>query len=593
MSDPIEEIMRRAVSLHQAGDLVAAHKVYTQLIETAPDFPEGLNLHGVVSGQLGRKWEAVTSLQLATKLAPGNAAYQQNLGLALINAGRLMEAEQPLRLAIYLAPGLAQARANLGNVYKQQKRYAEAAACYEKALQLSPADCKTWNNLGTTRRELKDLANAESCLRKSLAIKPDFTEALSNLGVVLAETGRLQEALACYEQALGDRTPGRTPESSDLYLNYGNALRDVGREQDASAAFMYAAVHLEPDNGAAWSSLGNAALALGNNEYAGECYRRAVELHPQDPAIHFNLALYLLLNGDLKDGFAEYEWGLRGDMRQPRRPFRQPRWRGEEFRGETLLVYAEQGIGDMLQFVRFLPLVKERGGYVILEVQQGLGPLLEGIEGADQVFERADDGKIPHAFDRYVALLSLPTLLGIELDNCSAPVPYIAVSEELRAAARERLTGEPGFKVALSWYGNPAHKNDRNRSCPLEMLAPLFDIPGISWYALSPGERTRKDITATGLPLRALEMPFPEAAAVMEQMDLVISVDSAPVHLAGALGRPVWAMLPFSPDWRWLLERTDSPWYPSVCLFRQWRPGDWAGVVEKLTEALRARVSCT
>ena len=586
MANDIDELMRRAVGLHQSGNLDAAFKAYNKVIETAPDYPEALNLHGVVSGQLGRKWEAVTSLQLAAKLAPRNAVYQQNFGLALMNAGKPEEAEQPLRTAVFLAPELPQAHANLGNLYKQQKRFLDAAGCYEKALKLAPADYKSWNNLGNTRRELKDLRGAEDCLRRSLALKPDFTEALSNLGVVLAETGRLDEALGCYEKALE-----REQKNADLYINYGNALRDSGREQDASAAFMHAAVHVDPGNGAAWSSLGNAALALGNSDYAGECYRKAVALHPEDPAIHFNLALHQLLSGDLKSGFAEYEWGLRGDMRQPRRPFRQPRWRGEGFKDQTLLVYAEQGIGDMLQFVRFLPQVKARGGRVILEVQQGLGPLLEGLEGADLVFERQDDGKIPHAFDRYVALLSLPTLLDVELGNCNPKTAYLQVPTRYRESARARLEDDHGYKVALSWYGNPAHKNDRNRSCPLPLLAPLFQVPGVSWYALSPGERTRADIAATGLPLKAFDLPFPEAAGVLNQIDLTISVDSAHVHLAGALGRPVWVMLPFSPDWRWLLAREDSPWYPTARLFRQTASGDWAGLVAKLAAALADTVA--
>lgn len=581
MAKEIEELMRCAVGLHQSGELEAAFKAYGKLIELAPDYPEALNLHGVVSGQLGRKWEAVTSLQLAAKLAPGNAAYQQNFGLALMNAGKPEEAEQPLRMAVYLAPELSQAHANLGNLYKQQKKFMEAAGCYEQALKLAPGDYKSWNNLGNTRRELKDLARAEDCLRRALAIKPDFTEALSNLGVVLAETARLQDALACYEKALA-----RDQKNADLYLNYGNALRDSGREQDASAAFMHAAVHLEPSNGAAWSSLGNAALALGDTGYAGECYRKAVALHPEDPAIHFNLSLYQLMTGDLKAGFAEYEWGLRGDMRQPRRPFRQPRWQGESFQGETLLVYAEQGIGDMLQFVRFLPEVKARGGRVILEVQQGLSPLLEGLGGADLIFERQDDGKIPHPFDRYVALLSLPTLLGIELGNCDPRPAYLKPPERFKETARARLKEDRAFKIALSWYGNPAHKNDRNRSCPLPRLAPLFELPGLSWYAMSPGERTREDIAATGLPLKAFDLPFPEAAALLAEMDLVITVDSAHAHLAGALGRPVWVLLPFSPDWRWLLKRDDSPWYPSARLFRQSTPGDWAGLVAQLQSEL-------
>lgn len=585
MAKDIQGMMRRAVDLHRAGKLEAALEGYAAVLETAPDYPEALNLHGIVSGQLGRHQAAVASLQLAARLAPGDPAVQQNLGLAFINAGQLGEAERPLTQAIRLAPEFARAYANLGNLYKRQERFAEAAACYEKVLQLAPRDHKSWNNLATTRRELKDLSAAEKCLRQALVLKPNFIEALSNLGMVLAEDGRLAEALNSYEKALELRQ-----DNADLYVNYGNALRDAGREADASVAFMHAAVHVDPDSGGAWSSLGNSALALGNIDYAGECYRRAVSLAPEDPAVHFNLSLYQLLTGDLENGFAEYEWGLRGDMRQPRRPFRQPRWRGKPFPVETLLVYAEQGIGDMLQFIRFLPQVKSLGGRVLLEVQQGLAPLLEGLDGVDEIFERRDNGEIPYVFDQYVALLSLPTLLGITLKGCTPAAPYLYVPDTFAKGARARLADDGGFKVALSWYGNAAHRNDRNRSAPLIELAPLFDVPGISWYALSPAARTQQDIASTGLPIKALSLPFPEAAAVLDGMDLVISVDSAHAHLAGALGRPVWTLLPFAPDWRWLLKREDSPWYPTMRLFRQTQAGDWAGVVARVRAALVERV---
>ncbi|MGH8369756.1 MAG: tetratricopeptide repeat protein [Gammaproteobacteria bacterium] len=581
----IQEAMRRAVGMHQAGQLEEAAKAYSKIIATAPDYPEALNLHGVVCGQLGRKGEAVSSLKLAAKLVPDNPAYQQNLGKLLIELGDLENAEQALRLAIYLAPNMPQAHANLGNLYKQQKKFQQAIGCYQKALEFAPTDYKSWNNLGNTWRELKEYEKAEECLRKAHRIKPDFVEAMSNLGMVLGDREHPQEALVLFEQALK-----LDPASADLHLNYGNTLRELGRENDASAAYAEAAVKLDPKHGGAWSALGNSALALGNTEYAGECYRRAVELSPEDPAIHFNLALYLLLTGNLKEGFAEYEWGLRGDMRQPRRPFRQPRWRGEAFKDEALLVYSEQGLGDTFQFIRFLPEVKARGGRVILELQQGLTPLLKDITGVDQIIERQNDGAIPVGFDKYVALLSLPTLLDVTLDNCTPTIPYICPSDTLLAKARERLQDDTGFKIAFTWYGNPAHKNDRNRSCPLEKLAPLINMPGVSAYALSPGERTQSDIADSGLPIKSLSVTLPEAAALMHEMDLLVSVDTSHVHMMGAMGRPVWVMLPFSPDWRWLQNRDDTPWYPGARLFRQPRPRTWEAVVEQMHAALAAQL---
>ncbi|MHB1764282.1 MAG: tetratricopeptide repeat protein [Gammaproteobacteria bacterium] len=585
MDPEVRKLMQRAVTRHQAGDLEGAARLYQEVLRQAPDFAEALNLHGVATSGLGRHAEACVSLKLAVALAPANATYQQNLGRVLLEQGDLDGSEEALRIATYLAPKLAPAQSNLGNLFKKRGNLHEAVACYDRALAIAPSDHKTWNNLGTSLRELKDLPRAEDALRKALAIQPDFIPALSNLGLVLAERGVSEEALTCFVRALE-----LDSDQADLYVNYGNILRDLGRDQEASAAFAEVTVRVDPRHGGAWSSLGNAALAIGDIERAGACYRKSLECSPEDPILHFNQALYLLLTGDYASGFAEYEWGLRADLRQPRREFRKPLWQGESFAGETLLVYSEQGLGDAIQFMRFLPEVKSRGGQVVFEVHPALRNLLDQVPGADLVISRRDDGSISVPFDRYVALLSLPARFGITLESLGAKRPYLAIPEGARQAAARRFEGVSDFKVVVSWYGNPVHKNDARRSIPLKSLAPLMEIPGARFYAVAPGERTVKDIQATGFPIEAWTLPIEEAAAVIEAADLVITVDTLHAHLAGALGQTAWVLLPFMPDWRWLLKREDSPWYPSLRLFRQMKPGDWIEVVERVRVALAAEI---
>lgn len=585
MDPKIQKLMQRAVACHRAGDLDRARQLYQEVLEQSPDYAEAHNLHGVVASSLGRESEARSSLKLAVTLEPGNAAYQQNLGRVLLEQGELDGAEEALRIATYLAPRLAPAQTNLGNLYKKRGHHREAVASYERALALAPADHKTWNNLGTSLRELKELTRAEDALRKALALKPDFVSAWSNLGLVLAERGASEEALACLARGIE-----LDPDQADLYVNYGNTLRDLGRDEAASAAFAEVTVRVDPQHGGAWSALGNATLAIGEIERAGTCYRKSLEHSSADPILHFNYALYLLLTGDYENGFKEYEWGLRADLRQPRRAFHKPLWQGEPFADETLLVYSEQGLGDTIQFLRFLPDVKARGGRVLFEVHHSLQKLLDGVSGVDQVIARRDDGAITEPFDRYVALLSLPTRVGLTLASLASRPPALTLPEAAQEAARRRFEGVDDFKVILTWYGNPGHKNDSRRSIPLSTLAPLVEVPGTRFYALAPGERTTQDIQATGLPITAWSLPLEEAAAVIAAADLVITVDTLHAHLAGVMGQAGWVLLPFMPDWRWLLDRTDSPWYPSLRLFRQEKPGQWPDVIERVRVALAAEI---
>lgn len=578
------QAFNQAMRLHRAGDLAAAEAAYDHLLRHAPRYAAALQMHGVVLSQMGRHEQAVGQLERAARCRPDDAAIHHNLGKALESAGRDEDATRAYAGAVRLRPDFAPAHANLGHLHKRAGRLSQALACYERALALAPRDAQVLNNKGNVHGTLAQWAQAEDCLRRAVRLQPEYAEAHSNLGIVLAARQRYDEALACYERAIA-----LSPDTAEFHLNRGNALAERGETEAAITAYRRAS-ELAPDKGAALSSLGNAHLALGRVEAAAECYDRALALEPDDAGIHFNRALLWLLTGDYARGWPEYEWGLAPgqEVRQPLRRFTQPRWQGEGFQGETLLVYAEQGVGDTLQFLRFLPATQDRGGKVLVECQPGLKPLIERAGLAQQVVERTQDGHIPAAFDRYVPLMSLPGILGTPADGIPAPIPYLRPDPARAAAWHERLADAPGLKIGLVWAGNPEHGNDRNRSCRLARLTPLFDLPGVSWHALQKG-RAAEQLAEQGHAVTDWAPhlhDWDETAAAIDNLDLVISVDSAVAHLSGALGTPVWILLPFAPDWRWGLERTSSPWYPSARLFRQPAPGAWDQVAGRVADAL-------
>ncbi len=432
-----------------------------------------------------------------------------------------------------------------------------------------------------TLHQRGDAAAAEAIYREVLAIAPDHPQAQHFLGVIHYQRRELDAALPLLERSVAS-----VANEPEFHNNLGLALAAADREAEAIAAYR-AALAINDDHAVAWNNLGLGLQSVNDVAAAIAAFRRATLLKPEFAQAHWNLALALLLDGQLREGWLEYDWRLRlAELGKDRHAFLGPVWDGTAPAGKTLLIYAEQGLGDALQFARYLTPLADAGARCIVHCRDALRPLLASVSGVAKVVSGSEP--LP-PYDAHLALLSLPRVFDTALDTIPARVPYIAPPSERRVAARALLDTHPGRKVGLCWAGSGTHPRDR--SCPLATLSALFDVPNIAWFSLQQGEATAEITSTPGaqrmVPLSG-DAPLVETAALIAELDLVITVDTSIAHLAGALGRQAWVMLRFAPDWRWLLDRDDSPWYPTLRLFRQPRLRDWRSVATRLVGALQA-----
>ncbi len=428
-----------------------------------------------------------------------------------------------------------------------------------------------------------DVDGAERGYRAALAMAPSHPLATHYLGVVHYQRDRPAEALPLLEQAVA-----AVPEEPEFHNNLGLALAALDRNDEAIAAYRRA-LALRPAHATASNNLGLALQAANRLPEAIAAFRKAIALQPDFAQAHWNLALGLLAHGDFAEGWREYGWRLSiPELMRHERPYAGTRWDGVLREGQTLLVSAEQGLGDTLQFIRFAEAVAERGVRVRVAAQPSLVRLLSTAPGVLSVHDR--DGALP-PYDAHAPVIALAGALGIDANTIPAAVPYLATDADRRAAIGPRLAADARLKVGLAWAGNREHRNDRRRSIALATLAPLFALAGVSWYSLQ-REGNEGDVPEVARALVRLpeRNDFDGIAAIVDLLDLVVSVDTSIAHLAGALARPVWVLLPFAADWRWQLERSDSPWYPTMRLYRQPAPGDWDTVVANVAAALALRV---
>jgi Flp pilus assembly protein TadD len=544
----IQQAFKIALRHHQAGRLQEAENLYRQILVHQPKHAEAMHLLGVIALQVGRKDVA----------------------------------EDLIRQAIALKPDDAGAYINLGNALRDMGRFDEAIAAYNQALALNPNLPEAHNDLGIALAGKGELDAAIAAYRRAVALNPNLLAGHSNLGVALNMKGQLDEAIAAHRRAISLR-PGYTEAR-----NLGFALKDKGLLDEAVAAYRQA-VACRLDHAEAHSDLGNALRESGQLEEAIAVYRRGIALNPSLPEAHHNLAMALLARGDFQQGWEEYEWRWKCKEYLSSAPkFAQPQWDGSRFEGRTLLLLSEQGFGDTIQFIRYLPLVAKRGGKIIIECRPELQRLFETIAVGCQVIA---SGQALPEFDFHCFLLSLPHILSTTFANHPQTVPYLQPDTEQTRKWQRRLTEHSAVvKVGLAWAGSPSHKNDRNRSIELARLATLREATGARFFSLQKGKMpTEAKATPAGVDLVDWSdelNDFADTASLIANLDLVISVDTAVAHLAGAMGKPVWTLLPFVPDWRWLLERQDSPWYPTMRLFRQRFPGDWDGVIARVVEQL-------
>jgi len=593
----------QAVAYHRAGQLDQAERLYQQILQADPQHADALHLLGVVSSQSGKYAAAIDYITRAIGVNPRVAAFHSNLGIAYRELKRLDDAVACWRRALDLDPNFADAYSNLGCTLKDQGKLEEAGACCQRAIQCQPNHAMGHNNLGNVLLEMGNVEEAVACYQRALQLRPRYAEAHNNLGNALAKQDRLSEAMACYRRALEIQ-----PNSASAHNNLGRALKDQGELEEAEAWFRRA-LELKPGSAESHNNLGNTLRELGRFDEALACFGRALGLEPNYANAHMNRSLVWLQTGDFERGWPEYEWRLR-TKEWALRPFAQPQWDGSSLAGKSILLHAEQGLGDTIQFVRYASLLRDRGATVILECQRPLVRLLAGCPGVDQLIAQGDS--LP-TFDTHAPLMSLPGTLGTHLENLPANIPYLQAAPELVEAWQDRLVRLDGlidagaandrcsgdlYKIGIAWRGNPKFPGDRSRSIPLECFAALADVPGVCLISLQKGSgsdelaavRDRFRVVDLASDLDEAAGPFMDTAAVMMSLDLVVTCDSAPAHLAGALGVPVWLALSHVPDWRWLLDRPDSPWYPTARLFRQKTRGDWEGAFQEIQSALRQRL---
>ncbi|CAK0771559.1 Tetratricopeptide repeat protein [Azospirillaceae bacterium] len=468
-------------------------------------------------------------------------------------------------------------------------RLAEAECLYLEALSLQPTLHPALHLLGVAAAQTGRSQRAVEFIRKALALNDSIPDYHSNLGAAYRSLGRLDEAAVSLERALALR-----PDFCDALNNLGAVLHDLGRYEESMRVFQ-AALLRHPRHVPALVGLGAALRALGRLDSALGILRRATALDPDCGEAHWGLAATLLVRGDLAAAWPEFDWRWRRHAGLFRRSFPQPRWSGAPLDGRTILLHAEQGRGDTIQFIRYASLLRARGaGRVLALCQPELTDILARVDGVDQVI--AYDAPLP-PFEVHASLMDLPGVFGTTLETIPGVAPYLSVSPERRARWRRRLEALSGDElkarrwVGLTWAGAAAHQNDRHRSIAPARFEPLLEgWPEVVFFSLQVGARHAEAREAAGFR-RVIDptleiVDFHDVAAIVDHMDLTIAVDTATAHLVGGLGRPGWVLLPFAPDWRWLLDRADSPWYPSLRLWRQASPGDWDGVIDQMRRSV-------
>jgi len=498
-------------------------------------------------------------------------------GFQRLQVSQFQQAEQIYEQIIEQDSINIEAYKNLGVALFKQEKLEEAIDCYQQALTLEPNDANLYYQLGFVLQKQGKLEEAIAYYQQALTFNPNWATAYYNLGSAFQMQAKLDEALNYYQQALT-----LEPNFALAYQNLGAIFHDKGETEKAIACFTRL-TEIASDYAEAHYNLGW-VIQGSQLEKAIACYSRAIELDPNHIKAHWNRGLALLLLGRYEEGFADYEWRWQREKTPPR-PFPQPLWNGSNLEGRTILLHCEQGLGDTIQFIRYAPLVQVRGGCVIVECYQSLVRLLQTVAGVEQVIPR---GTALPKFDVHAPLLSLPHILGTTLETVPAQIPYLSPPHS--PSLRLEQPPETYLKVGIVWAGSPDNLSDRIRSCSLHDFLPLLHLPGIAFYSLQKGTPA-KELTQFSSPALLQDLDsqlndFADTAAAIAQLDLIISVDTAVAHLAGALGRPVWVLLCDQADWRWMRDREDSPWYPGMRLFRQHRPGNWAGVFTRVAEAL-------
>ncbi len=621
------ELFNLAVRYHQGGNLAQAEPLYRQILHADPANAGALHLLGLLAHQTGHGDAALALLRQASALDTGVAGVHFNLGIVLMGQQQFAEAAASFRQTLQCDPGHVEAYINLGNAYLSQGQPADAALCYQQAIRIQPVRADAYINLGNAHLAQGNPSAAIEAYREALRINPQHAHGQANLGSALFNQGQLDEAAVCFRAALkldpanvkalchlGDilvllrqysqatdcyrQVLRLNPEHLQARTHLGRALYWLGQFAEATDCFQ-GVLNINPNHPEALNNLGLALRDQGRIAEAEQAFQRALDLDFGQGVALWNRCLLRLLQGKFTEGWPDFEqrWQLSG---AEKRSFQQPRWDGSPLDGKTVLVFAEMGLGDTIHFLRYLPMVKERGGTVLLECQPALVNLLAGVKGVDQLIPA---GTPLPAFDVQFPLLSLPALFGTTLETIPCNIPYLKASAHQVEHWRQRMrrvasfSGEPKAtkkNIGIAWQSNLKHQGQCFKSIPLRYFEALGRMKNVQLFSLQVGPGTEQ-LAEAAFPVADLGSRFDpnsleDLAAAMMNLDLIVTIDTAVAHLAGALGVPVWVALPLVGCWRWQLERSDSPWYPTMRLFRQTKLHDWGDVLDRVAAEIRVTV---
>jgi tetratricopeptide (TPR) repeat protein len=580
-------LFQSAMHYHRAGILEKAEEIYWKVLGSDPTHSESLHFLGLIAHQTGRDKLALDLIGKALAVGKEVAEYHYSAGEVCRAIGRPQEAMAHYRRSIELKPDFIEPYYVLGLVLQERKELDRAVECYRSALARKPHWVEALNNLGNALQDIGKLDDAVNAYQRALTINPSFAVAWCNLGNAVKKQGKRADAACSFDRALVIN-----PSLAEASYNLGTLLEEQGKLDEAIEWFHHA-LAIRPNFAEGHNNLGNALKEQGKLAQAIEHYKRAIAISPNFADAHNNLATALLVNGQLEQGWREHEWRWKSLSKNKVRSFSSHRqWQGEVLsRDKILLLHAEQGFGDTIQFCRYVPLAATRAR-VVLEAPPPLGRLLQGLRGVEKIIPYGEP--LP-AFDSQCPLMSLPLALRTTLATIPAPIPYLEAEPALVMRWRDVLP-KANFRVGIVWQVNPRSELERARSIPLTCFAPLAKLRGLRLISLQKTHGLDQlQNLPDGMSVETLGPDFdsgPDAfldtAAVMQHLDLVITADTATAHLAGALGRPTWIILRHMPYWTWMLNRCDSPWYPTVRLFRQERREDWNGVLSAVEAELRS-----
>lgn len=547
-SQKIANLLQKGLTLHRQGNLGSAKQIYEKILKKQRNHFDALQLLGTIYSQIGQHDAALQFFDKALRIDKTDAAVFYNRGKALEELERYGDALVSYEEALRIKPNYVEAIYNRGNALRDLKRFDEAITSYDEAVRIQPDHAGAMNNRGNALQELKRFDDAIKSFDEALRVQPYRAEVMINRGNALQKLQRFDDALAGYDEALLTQ-----PDYAEALINRGNVLQELKEFDDALAS-----------------------------------YDEALRIKPNYTEATWNKSLLLILTGNYLDGWMLYEARLqKEDLKKNYPAYPQLAWRGkEDVRGKKILIHSEQGLGDSIQFIRYLDQIHQLGADIILEVPKTLTTLANTIKTPITVVEKGS--KLPE-FDAYCPLLSLPYVFKTTVDTIPSVIPYLSADKQKVSEWNSRLGVKTRKRIGLVWSGSAGHTNDQNRSIPLEVFADLLKLP-VEWHSLQNEYRTEDKNFLDGHPeVRQHQEElddFADTAALIECMDLVISVDTSVAHLAGALGKTTWILLPFSPDFRWMLEREDCPWYPTAKLLRQDEERDWKKVIMKLMREL-------